>query len=196
MGTSTKYNFDSVTIGGSGSSGKRTSLALDRSIEPAKDAVPEITLPDVWSHTYANGLRIYGVEHTELPLVQISLTLRGGMLLDDPSKVGVANLMTDILMEGTENIGRQGVDNRPYGHTNFVIHKLLYPEGHPYNWQVIGSLEDLQRATVDDVRAFFRKWYGPNNVTLVVAGDFGFAQTREWIEKYFGDAEEGYLEIR
>ena len=77
--------------------------SFDRSIEPAKDAAPEITLPDVWSHTYANGLRIYGVEHTELPLVQISLTLRGGMLLDDPGKVGVANLMTDILMEGTAN---------------------------------------------------------------------------------------------
>jgi len=76
---------------------------FDRSIEPAKDAAPKITLPDVWSHSYANGLRIYGVEHTELPLVQISLTLRGGMLLDDPSKVGVANLMTDILMEGTAN---------------------------------------------------------------------------------------------
>ncbi len=86
-----------------------------------------------------------------------------------------------------QNEKRQGVDNRPYGHTNFVIHKLLYPDGHPYNWQVIGSLEDLQRATVDDVRAFFRKWYGPNNVTLVVAGDFEFAKTKAWIEKYFGD---------
>lgn len=89
--------------------------------------------------------------------------------------------------EVVQNEKRQRVDNRPYGHTNFVIHKLLYPEGHPYNWQVIGSLEDLQRATVDDVRAFFRKWYGPNNVTLVVAGDFDFAKTRAWIEKYFGD---------
>ncbi|MCZ6917561.1 MAG: pitrilysin family protein [Gemmatimonadetes bacterium] len=86
-----------------------------------------------------------------------------------------------------QNEKRQGVDNRPYGHTNFVIHKLLYPEGHPYNWQVIGSLEDLQNASVEDVRAFFRKWYGPNNATLVVAGDFDAAQTREWIEKYFGE---------
>lgn len=86
-----------------------------------------------------------------------------------------------------QNEKRQGVDNRPYGHTSYVIHKLLFPEGHPYNWQVIGSLEDLQNATIDDVREFFKKWYGPNNATLVVAGDYDEAQTRAWIEKYFGD---------
>ncbi len=86
-----------------------------------------------------------------------------------------------------QNEKRQRVDNRPYGHTNYVIHKLLYPDNHPYNWQVIGSLDDLHNAAVDDVRAFFRKWYGPNNATLVVAGDFDRGQTREWIEKYFGE---------
>ncbi len=86
-----------------------------------------------------------------------------------------------------QNEKRQRVDNAPYGHTNYVIHKLLYPEGHPYNWQVIGSLEDLANATVDDVRAFFRTWYGPNNATLVVAGDFDEEVTKAWIEKYFGD---------
>ena len=89
--------------------------------------------------------------------------------------------------EVVQNEKRQRVDNRPYGHTNFVIHKLLYPEGHPYNWQVIGSLEHLQNATADDVRGFFRKWYGPNNATLVVAGDFDAGQTRAWIERYFGE---------
>ena len=88
-----------------------------------------------------------------------------------------------------QNEKRQGVDNVPYGHTSYVIDKLLYPEGHPYNWQVIGSFEDLANASVEDVRAFFRQWYRPSNATLVVAGDFDEAQVRAWVEKYFGEIE-------
>jgi zinc protease len=86
-----------------------------------------------------------------------------------------------------QNEKRQRVDNVPYGHTSYVIHKLLFPENHPYNWQVIGSFEDLKNATVEDVRQFFTKWYGPNNATLVVAGDFDKAPAQKWIEKYFGE---------
>ena len=67
---------------------------------------------------------------------------------------------------------RQSVDNRPYGHTQYVIDSNLYPKGHPYSWQVIGSLEDLQNATLQDVKDFFNRWYVPNNVILTVAGDF------------------------
>ena len=77
--------------------------SFDRSVEPEKGPSPAITLPDVWTHTFDNGLRLFGVEDTELPLVQFSLTLKGGLLLDDINKVGVANLMTDIMMEGTQN---------------------------------------------------------------------------------------------
>lgn len=86
-----------------------------------------------------------------------------------------------------QNEKRQRVDNVSYGHTNYVINKLVYPEGHPYNWQVIGSLEDLANATVEDVTKFFQKWYGPNNATLVIAGDYDPAQTKKWVEKYFGE---------
>jgi zinc protease len=93
-----------------------------------------------------------------------------------------------------QNEKRQRVDNRPYGHTSYVINKMLYPEDHPYNWQVIGSFEDLKNATIEDVHEFFKKWYGPNNATLVVAGDFDEAQTREWIDKYFGEIE-SYNEV-
>jgi zinc protease len=86
-----------------------------------------------------------------------------------------------------QNEKRQNYDNRPYGQTSYVIGKLLYPEGHPYNWTTIGALEDLQNATLKDVHDFYNKWYGPNNATLVVAGDFDEDQAMEWIEKYFGE---------
>jgi len=90
-----------------------------------------------------------------------------------------------------KNEKRQGVDNRPYGHNNYVVHKNLYPEGHPYSWQVIGSLEDLQAATLQDVKDFYNAWYTPNNVTLVIAGDFDEAQARDWVEKYFAEIPRG-----
>ena len=56
---------------------------------------------------------------------------------------------------------------------------------HPYNWQVIGSLEDLQNATLQDVKTFFKRWYVPNNVTLVISGDFDQEQAEAWMHKYF-----------
>jgi zinc protease len=86
-----------------------------------------------------------------------------------------------------QNEKRQRVDNNPYGHTNWVLDKALYPEGHPYNWQVIGELVDLQNATVDDVKEFYNKFYGPNNATLVLAGDFETEEAKTLIEKYFGE---------
>ncbi|MBT8335244.1 MAG: insulinase family protein [Gemmatimonadetes bacterium] len=89
-----------------------------------------------------------------------------------------------------KNEKRQGVDNNPYGHANFVIDRALYPEGHPYRWQVIGSLADLDAASLADVKAFHERWYGPNNATLVVAGDIDVEQTRAWIQRYFGEIPE------
>jgi len=86
-----------------------------------------------------------------------------------------------------KNEKRQGVDNRPYGHESGVTLAALYPEGHPYSWSVIGSLEDLQNATLGDVREFYNKWYGANNATLVLAGDFDKKQAKAWVEKYFGE---------
>ncbi|WP_265200493.1 M16 family metallopeptidase [Aureitalea sp. L0-47] len=89
--------------------------------------------------------------------------------------------------EVVQNEKRQRVDNRPYGHTNWVLDKNIYPDGHPYNWQVIGELVDLQSATVDDVREFYDRFYGPNNATLVLAGDFEEVDAKALIEKYFGE---------
>jgi zinc protease len=90
-----------------------------------------------------------------------------------------------------KNEKRQRVDNQPYGHNSYVINKNLYPEGHPYSWEVIGSLEDLQNATLEDVKEFYRRWYVPNNVTLTIAGDIDVEQTKTWIKKYFDEIPRG-----
>lgn len=118
------------------------------------------------------------------------------MLWAEADKLGwFINTVTDPVLakekQVVKNEKRQSVDNQPYGHTSYVIDKALYPTDHPYNWQVIGSLEDLQNATLDDVKEFYRRWYVPNNVTLVVAGDFDTAQAKKWVEKYFGEIKRG-----
>src|SRR5688572_21888991 len=81
-----------------------------------------------------------------------------------------------------KNERRQRVDNQPYGTAFEKIGEIMYPKGHPYNWTTIGSLEDLQAATMDDVKAFFRQYYTPNNTILVLSGDFDEKQARTWIE--------------
>ncbi|WP_271393924.1 M16 family metallopeptidase [Aequorivita sinensis] len=90
-----------------------------------------------------------------------------------------------------KNEKRQRVDNAPYGHNFYVIHKNLYPEGHPYSWEVIGSLEDLQNATLQDVKDFYNRWYVPNNVTLTIAGDIDVDQAKKWVDKYFSEIKRG-----
>ncbi len=118
------------------------------------------------------------------------------MLWAEADKLGwFVNTVTDPVLakekQVVKNEKRQGVDNNPYGHTQYVIDKALYPAGHPYSWQVIGSLQDLDNATVEDVKEFYRQWYVPNNVTLTVAGDFDPVQAKKWVEKYFGEIKRG-----
>ena len=79
----------------------------------------------------------------------------------------VTNPVLDKEKQVVKNEKRQSIDNRPYGHNQFVISRNIYPKDHPYNWQVIGSLEDLQNATLEDVKTFYKKWYVPNNLSLI-----------------------------
>ncbi|MCP4273081.1 MAG: insulinase family protein [Gammaproteobacteria bacterium] len=90
-----------------------------------------------------------------------------------------------------KNEKRQRVDNRAYGHSGHVIRKALYPKTHPYNWTVIGDLEDLQSATLNDVREFYEKFYVPSNVTLVIAGDIDIEETKTKVERWFGEIKSG-----
>ncbi len=90
-----------------------------------------------------------------------------------------------------KNERRQNVDNQPYGTAWEKIAKAMYPASHPYSWPVIGYMEDLSAATLEDVKEFFRLYYAPNNAVLSVAGDFDPVQTKKWIEKYFGSIPRG-----
>ena len=86
-----------------------------------------------------------------------------------------------------QNEKRQSVDNAPYGFTDYVIYKNLYPATHPYNWDVIGEMEDLKGASLEDVKNYYEHFYGPNNATLVLAGDFNPDSVKVLINKYFGE---------
>lgn len=118
------------------------------------------------------------------------------MIWAEADKLGFfINTVTESVLakekQVVKNEKRQAVDNAPYGHTYNVIDKNLYPEGHPYSWQVIGSLEDLQNATLQDVKDFFKRWYVPNNVTLVISGDFDEKQAKQWVHHYFDEIPAG-----
>lgn len=84
------------------------------------------------------------------------------------------------------NERRQTSENTPYGKGELRLPELLYPVGHPYHHPIIGSHDDLQAATVDDVKSFFARWYVPNNCSLVIAGDFDPGPARAAIERMFG----------
>src|SRR5207253_4572497 len=90
-----------------------------------------------------------------------------------------------------KNERRQNYENRPYGQAAGAIVAALYPKEHPYSWLTIGSHEDLSKASLDDVKAFFRRWYGPNNATLAIGGDVKLADVHALVERYFGPIPRG-----
>lgn len=97
----------------------------------------------------------------------------------------------EVQRETVKNERGQRVDNRPYGLLGERLGEAMYPEGHPYSWSVIGYLEDLDRATLADLKKFFLRWYSPNNAVLTIGGDFDKEQTLEMIKTYFGNIPAG-----
>ena len=90
-----------------------------------------------------------------------------------------------------KNERRQSYENRPYGMASLELDKMLWPAGHPYSWPTIGHMEDLTAASHDDVVAFFKRYYAPNNASLVIAGDIDLDHTRALVEKWFSDIPGG-----
>ena len=121
------------------------------------------------------------VPNTALPLALWMESDRMGHLL---GVVDQARL--DEQRGVVQNEKRQGM-NQPYGQLREIISHTMYPQGHPYHHTTIGSLNDLNAAKLEDVKTWFKTWYGPNNAVLVLAGDIDVATAREKVAKYFGD---------
>src|ERR671935_1053344 len=105
---------------------------------------------------------------------------RMGYLLDSMTPQTV-----DAQRDVVKNERRQSYENRPYGQAAITLTEMLYPEGHPYHWPVIGYMPDLTAASYDDVVAFFNTYYSPSNASLVVAGDLDASSARKLVEKWF-----------
>src|SRR5512144_508873 len=117
--------------------------------------------------------------------VELALFLesdRMGWLLDVMSPERV-NGQRDVV----KNERRQSYENRPYGMADILLDEMLWPKGHPYHWPTIGYMEDLTAASYEDVVEFFKKYYGPANASLVVAGDITTDRARALVKKWFGD---------
>ncbi len=127
-----------------------------------------------------------GVPSEYLPLALWLESDRMGWLLDafDQGKL-------DEQREVVRNERRQRYENRPYGEVWVWLYENIFPEDHPYHVPTIGRHEDLEAATVDDVSAFFRTWYLPNNASLVISGDFDPDEARMLVDRYFGDIPAG-----
>ncbi len=126
-----------------------------------------------------------------LPANQLALGLwlesdRMGYLLDGVDELKLAN-QQDVV----RNERRQSVENVPYGLAREALAHALYPPGHPYRANVIGSHADIQAAKLADVQAFFKQYYAPNNATIAIVGDFQPDEARALVEKYFGPLVRG-----
>jgi len=97
----------------------------------------------------------------------------------------------DTQIDVVKNERRQNYDNRPYGLAFELLSKHLYPEDHPYSWTTIGSMEDITNASLEDVKSFFKQYYGPNNASLSIGGDIDIDVTKALVEKYFGTIPAG-----
>ena len=122
-----------------------------------------------------------------MPSHQLELALwleadRMATLLDALNQENLDN-QRDVV----KNEKRSSYDNRPYGQWFHKLQEHLFPPEHPYHHPTIGSMEDLDAASLEDVAAFFRTYYAPNNAVLAIAGDVDPAQARAWVERYFGE---------
>ena len=111
---------------------------------------------------------------------------RMGFLLDALDQDGF-----DTERDVVKNERRQSYENRPYGMAQWHIQQALFPLPHPYHWMTIGSQEDLDAASLEDVMDFFRRYYSPSNASLSIAGDIDTGEALQLAERYFGDLDPG-----
>lgn len=104
---------------------------------------------------------------------------------------GITQERLDLQRDVVKNERRQSYENQPYGQAFVKLFEAMYPDGVPYHWLPIGSQEDLTAASLEDVKSFFRSYYGPNNASLAIGGDFDPAEMKKLVAKYFGDIPPG-----
>ena len=121
--------------------------------------------------------------------LELALWLESDRMGFLPGAVDQAKL--DNQRDVVRNERRQNYDNVPYGTAHETIAREVYGPLHPYSWPVIGSMEDLSAASLEDVKAFFRTYYAPNNACIVIAGDFERNRVKDWILKYFDPLPRG-----
>jgi zinc protease len=131
-----------------------------------------------------------------VPSNQLELALwvhadRMGYLLDVLDQKSLTN-QQDVV----RNERRDTVENEPYGIVEEALNHALFPQDHPYRASVIGSHTDIQNAKLEDVRDFFTRYYGPNNASIVIAGDIDKVKTRALVAKYFGSLRPGPAVVR
>ena len=137
--------------------------------------------------TYEDKTNYYiDVPSNSLDLALYLESDRMGYLVDVVTEATV-NGQRDVV----KNERRQSYENAPYGMAEVRIPELMYPKNHPYRWPVIGYMEDLTAASAEDVREFFRKYYAPQNASIVIAGDINPAEARKKVEYWFADVKPG-----
>jgi zinc protease len=137
------------------------------------------------NNAYTSEDETYYYEEVPSNAVELPLFL-------DSDRMGyfVDKLVPDLVdgqRDVVKNERRQSYENRPYGNAELMLSSVLWPKGHPYSWPVIGSMDDLTAAKIDDVRDFFTKWYAPENAILTVVGDFDTAQMKKTVAHWFSD---------
>jgi zinc protease len=109
---------------------------------------------------------------------------------------GITQELLDEQRGVVQNEKRQRIDNRPYGQAGVIQYQSIYPPNHPYSWLTIGSMEDLDAATLEDVHEWFKKHYGAANATIALAGDITPEEAIRKVEHYFGDIPSGPPQTR
>jgi zinc protease len=159
------------------------------------------------TYTLPNGLTVVlSTDHTA-PTVAVNIWYHVGSKNELPGRTGFAHLFEHVMFTGSahvldiaklnaqrdivKNERRQRMDNQPYGRVFELLANHIYPDTHPYHWDVIGSMEDLSAASEEDVKNFFRLYYAPNNAFLTIVGDFDPPQAKSWVQKYFTDIPRG-----
>ncbi len=151
-----------------------------------------------------NGVTLYNAstdwDQTNYFETLPSNRLELGLWLESDRMGFLVEALTQAKLDNQRDVVRnercQSYDNRPYGASELALIEALFPPEHPYHGAIIGSHEDLQAATLDDVKAFHRKFYAPANATLCIAGDFEPTHARALVEKYFGPLPGGTRQPR